>query len=59
MNLLPGLRELRAPLASGYLCLASLRLVLSREGWVPVKRPPGNGEVARLWDLGLAHSARR
>ena len=52
MNLLPGLRELRAPLASGYLWLASLWLVLSREGWIPAKRPPGNGEVARLWDLG-------
>ena len=52
MNLLPGLRELRAPLAAGYLWLTSLWLGLSRAGWLPTKRPPGNGEVARLWDLG-------
>jgi hypothetical protein len=52
MNLLPGLRELRAPLAAGYLWLIALWLWLGRMGWVPAKRPPGSGEVARLWDLG-------
>jgi hypothetical protein len=52
MNILPGLRELRAPLASGYLWLVALWLALSHAGWLPSKRPPGNGEVARLWDLG-------
>jgi hypothetical protein len=51
MNLLPGLRELRAPLAAGYLWLASLWLVLSGVGWLPAKRPSGDGEVAQLWDL--------
>jgi hypothetical protein len=51
MNLLPGLRELRAPLAAGYLWLAGLWLVLSRAGWLPAERPSGNGEVAQLWDL--------
>jgi hypothetical protein len=54
MNLLPGLRELRAPLAAGYLWLVALWLSLGRMGWLPTKRPPGNGEVARLWDLGGA-----
>jgi hypothetical protein len=52
MNLLPGLRELRAPLASGYLWLISVWLLLSDMGWLPSKRPPGNGVAARLWDLG-------
>jgi hypothetical protein len=52
MNLLPGLRELRAPLVSGYLWLISAWLVLSHMEWLPAKRPPGDGEVARLWDLG-------
>jgi hypothetical protein len=52
MNLLPGLRELRAPLASGYLWLLSAWLFLGRMQWLPTERPPGNGEVARLWDLG-------
>src|SRR4029453_1459038 len=52
MNLLPGLRELRAPLASGYLWLISAWVFLGHMHWLPVKRPPGNGEVARLWDLG-------
>ena len=54
MNLLPGLRELRAPLAAGYLWLAGLWLSLTHAGWLPSTRPPGNGEVARLWDLGGA-----
>jgi hypothetical protein len=52
MNLLPGLRELRAPLASGYLWLLSAWLFLGQMDWLPSKRPPGSGEVARLWDLG-------
>jgi hypothetical protein len=52
MNLLPGLRELRAPLVSGYLWLISAWLFLGRMGWLPSERPRGNGEVARLWDLG-------
>jgi hypothetical protein len=52
MNLLPGLRELRAPLVSGYLWLISAWLFLGRMEWLPTERPPGNGEVARLWDLG-------
>ena len=59
MNLLPGLRDLRAPLAAGYLWLAGLWLSLTHASWthaswLPSKRPPGNGEVARLWDLGGA-----
>jgi hypothetical protein len=52
MNLLPGLRELRAPLAAGYLWLASAWLALGSR--LPVERPLGKGEVARLWDLGGA-----
>jgi hypothetical protein len=52
MNLLPGLRELRAPLVSGYLWLISAWLVLGRIDWLPTQRPIGDGEVARLWDLG-------
>ena len=52
LNLLPGLRELRAPLVSGYLWLISAWLFLGRMNWLPTERPPGNGEVARLWDLG-------
>jgi hypothetical protein len=51
MNLLPGVRELRAPLVSGYLWLISAWLVLARLHWLPVDRPSGSGEVARLWDL--------
>ena len=52
MNLLPGLRELRAPLVSGYLWLVSAWLLLGHMQWLPSTRPPGNGEVARLWDIG-------
>jgi hypothetical protein len=52
MNLLPGLRELRAPLASGYLWLISAWLLLGHMDLLPSGRPAGNGEVARLWDLG-------
>jgi hypothetical protein len=52
MNLLPGLRDLRAPLVSGYLWLTALWLGLGHAGWLPDKRPPGDSEVARLWDLG-------
>jgi hypothetical protein len=52
MNLLPGLRELRAPLASGFLWLAAAWLALG--SWLPAERPPGDGEIARLWDLGGA-----
>ena len=54
MNLLPGLREFRALLTGGYLWLAGLWLSLTHAGWLPSTRPPGNGEVARLWDLGGA-----
>jgi len=53
-NLLPGLRDLRAPLASGYLWLITVWLALKHAGWLPAKRPPGNGEVAQLWSLGGA-----
>jgi hypothetical protein len=52
MNLLPGLRDLRAPLAAGYLWLITLWLALDRLGWLPAKRPAGTGEVAQLWSLG-------
>jgi hypothetical protein len=52
MNLLPGLRELRAPLICGYLWLTTAWLLLGHMDWLPSSRPPGNGEVARLWDLG-------
>jgi len=51
MNLLPGLRELRAPLVSGYLWLISAWLFLGHRDWLPT-RPSDHGEVARLWDLG-------
>jgi hypothetical protein len=54
MSLLPGLRELRAPLASGYLWLVSAWLFLGRMDWLPTHRPTDNGEVARLWELGDA-----
>lgn len=52
MNLLPGLRELRAPLAAGYLWLATLWLGLNHAGLVPTTRPVGNGEIAKVWALG-------
>jgi hypothetical protein len=52
MHLLPGLRELRAPLVSGYLWLISAWLAFGHMGWLPSERPEGTGEVARLWDLG-------
>ena len=52
MSLLPGLRELRAPLVSGYLWLVTACLWLGNLGWLPTRRPSGSGEVARLWDLG-------
>lgn len=52
MNLLPGLRELRAPLAAGYLWLIWTWLCLSELGWIPSKRPAGDDLVARVWDIG-------
>jgi hypothetical protein len=52
MHLLPGLRELRAPLVSGYLWLITAWLLLGHLDWLPSERPEGGGEVARLWDLG-------
>lgn len=57
MNLLPGVRELRTPLASGYLWLIWLWLLLGGLGWLPTERPPGDGEIARLWGLGDALGA--
>jgi hypothetical protein len=50
-SLLPGIRELRTPLAIGYVWLISAWLIL--EDRIPRERPP-EGELAALWDLGTA-----
>ena len=48
-SLLPGLRDVRGPLASGYTWLFTLWLVFGDE--IPDKRPSGDGLTARLFDL--------
>jgi hypothetical protein len=48
-GLLPGFRELRAPLAAGYLYLLTVWLLIG--DLVPRARPP-SGPFADLWDLG-------
>jgi hypothetical protein len=53
-NLLPGVRELRAPLAAGYLWLLSVWLVV--EPHVP-KRSKATGPLAAIYHLGDAVSA--
>ena len=51
MNLLPGLRELRAPLAAGYLWIITAFLWLSEWGRLPTSRPAGDGWDAK--ELGF------
>src|SRR5260370_42274600 len=48
-SLLPGLRELRTPLATGYLWLANIWLMV---GWKLPSKKPANGPIAAFWDLG-------
>jgi hypothetical protein len=49
-SLLPGLRDIRTPLAVGYLWLLTAWLLFGE--YVPKSRPPGNGLIAQLFDLG-------
>jgi hypothetical protein len=49
-SLLPGLRDVRTPLTVGYLWLLTAWLLFGE--YVPRSRPPGNGLVAQLFDLG-------
>ena len=52
MNLLPGLRELRAPLAAGYLWITTAALwLIVKLDWMPEERPD-NQDLAQLWDIG-------
>jgi hypothetical protein len=48
LNLLPGLRELRAPLAAGYVWLASVGILFGRV--IPHERP-ARGLLADIWSL--------
>lgn len=48
-SLLPGLRDLRAPLVVGYSWLLIGWLIFA--GKLPKHRPPGNGAIANLFDL--------
>jgi hypothetical protein len=57
MNILPGLRELRAPLAAGYMWLITAWLWLDHFGLVPESRPVDDGWLARLWIIGDALGA--
>src|SRR5215218_5912678 len=54
MNLLPGLRELRAPLAAGYLWIIAAFLWLSELKWLPTRRPGGEGWEQAIWDIGAS-----
>src|SRR4051794_33626713 len=54
MNLLPGLRELRAPLAAGYMWIITVWISLSDFHALPQSRPAGDAWRAQLWDLGGA-----
>jgi hypothetical protein len=49
-NLLPGFRDLRGPLAVGYMWLLALWLLFA--DYVPRKRPASSGLAANLFDLG-------
>lgn len=48
-SLLPGVREIRTPLASGYLWI--INLWITAGGWVPSK-DPGHGAVSAIWKMG-------
>jgi hypothetical protein len=48
-SILPGVRELRTPLATGYLWLLNAWLLVGQH--LPHVRP-GGGPLARLWDAG-------
>jgi hypothetical protein len=50
-SLLPGVRDLRVPLAAGYIWLLDAWLIWHQV--LPVSRPRGDGEVQALFDLGL------
>jgi hypothetical protein len=54
MNILPGFRELRAPLAAGYMWLITAWLWLDHFQLIPMSRPAGNGWLAHLWSIGIA-----
>lgn len=47
---LPGLRDLRTPLATGYLWLLNVWILVGH--LLPRERPGGDGVLAKLFDLG-------
>jgi hypothetical protein len=57
MNILPGLRELRAPLAAGYMWLITAWLWLDHFRLIPEGRPVGDGWLAQVWSVGSALGA--
>jgi hypothetical protein len=57
MNILPGLRELRAPLAAGYMWLITAWLWLDHFRLIPESRPTGDGWLPRVWGIGVALGA--
>jgi hypothetical protein len=57
MNILPGLRELRAPLAAGYMWLITAWLWLDHFRLIPESRPVGGGWLAGLWSISTALGA--
>ena len=53
-SLLPGLRELRTPLAIGFVWLVNAWIIFAED--LPRSRPQ-SGQIAALWDLGAAVGA--
>jgi hypothetical protein len=52
MSLLPGVRDLRTPLASGYIWLCSFWVTAISLGWrLPTERPTTGGMAQHVWDL--------
>ena len=54
MNLLPGVREVRTPLAAGYMWIITAWLWLAEFRLLPQDRPLGSGWDAQAWDIGTA-----
>jgi hypothetical protein len=54
MNVLPGLRELRAPVAAGYMWLITAWLWLDHIRLIPESRPADGSWLARLWTISSA-----
>src|SRR5215217_1059506 len=57
MNVLPGLRELRAPVAAGYMWLITIWLWLDHFRIIPRSRPLDDSWLAGLWSIGGAIGA--